>query len=113
MIIILLLSLLINLLVFSFDFNSTLLLTTFAILIGGYRGIKAKEFSDIFNIKKIKIIPSKWNVVELITSICITIVVFAYDFTFQIYDISLFLIFTFILYRFLLYNTNNLITDQN
>lgn len=113
MIIILLLSLLINLLVFVFNFNSTLLLVIFASLISGYRGIKAKEFSDIFNIKKIKTIPSKWNVVELITSIFITIIVFSYDFTFQIYDICLFLIFTFIVYRFILYNTHNLITDQN
>ncbi len=113
MFIILIISLLINLLVSVFNFNSTLLLIIFGSLIGGYRGIKANEFSDIFNIKKIKIIPSKWNVVELITSIFITIAVFSDDFTFQIYDTFIFLIFTFIVYRFLLYNTNNLITDQN
>ena len=108
--IILLLSVILNILVFKYDFNVVIALIIIASYIAFNKAFHSEKFSDIYNIHNFKYKISKKNISELIVSVLLTIMVFAESFKnleFYIIDPIIFIGCAFVIYRFLLFNASH------
>lgn len=107
--IILLLCLILNFLVFKYDFNEVIALVIIASYIAFNKAFHSEKFSDIYNIHNFKYKISLENISELIATVLITIMVFTKSFKnleFYIIDPIIFIGCAFLIYRFLLFNAS-------